>query len=278
MSTLDKDLAENAVVWFPPPFNMNNSNPFEHFMLTLPDDELVVDLSVFKKARRKVLVALIDERLAQDPNWGADLDTMGKRQLVWNEIYLKDDDDAWYQGLLHPMMIEGLLEWFIDELASVENARGLVSAEAKRSLEVYRPKMLEAFEEPDYYGEMSKTTKHYKIFPENQELQQEYLHESSIFHVNAFVGKAVDVFPKPKPTSEGSAEGNRSSFQDTFSYDDIPEEHRTRAIAADDPLNDDRATDADAFAPKGSTDADTTDAFAPKGSTDADAFAPNGST
>jgi hypothetical protein len=249
MSELDKELAENAVVWFPPPFNMNTSNPFEHFMLKLPatgdeeEDEIVVDLHVFKKARRAVLVALINERVAQDPNWGADLDTMGKRQLVWNAIYLNDDDDAWYQGLLHPAMIEALLDWF--ELDGVENARDLVSVEAKRSLEVYRPKMLEAFEESNYYGH---TTKHFKIFPENQELHPEYLRESSIYHINAFVGKAVDVFPKP--TGEARVEGKRS-FQENFSYEDIPVKDRTRPIAADDPLNDDRATDADAFGPDG---------------------------
>jgi hypothetical protein len=111
--------------------------------------------------------------------------------------------------------------------------------------------MLEAFEESDYNGEMSKTTKHFKIFPENKELHTEYLRDSSIFHINAFVGKAVDVFPKP--TGEARVVGKESSFQDNYSYEDIPEEDRTRPIAVDDPLNDDRATDADAFARNGST-------------------------
>lgn len=258
MSATDKHLAENAKVWFPPPFDMNNSNPFEEFDLTVPaiddraEDHIVIDLTVFKKARRNVLTALIDEHLAQDPNWGSDVDTMGKRRLVWNDIYLNDDDDdGWYRDLLHPLMIDGFLEYFEEELDGVANARDLVTVEAKRALELFRPKMLDAFVEAEHYETLSKTTKHFKIYPENEELRHEILRGSAISFIHAFVGTAEDVFPKL--TGQTGLEPNQPAFQDNWSFHDIPEQERTYSISADDPLNDDRATDADAFTQNAST-------------------------
>jgi hypothetical protein len=71
MTDTDERLATSAQVWFTPQFDMNNTNLFETFKLTIPpeegvvedgvtvelkgEDDMYIDLDVFKEAQTLVL-------------------------------------------------------------------------------------------------------------------------------------------------------------------------------------------------------------------------------
>jgi hypothetical protein len=72
--------------------------------------------------------------------------------------------------------------------------------------------------------------KNFLIFPNNEELHIKFLHQQN-GHINHWLGKADAVYPKPL------GKGKVGVFQGNYTFEDIPEEERTRQISSSDALN-----------------------------------------
>jgi hypothetical protein len=112
-------------------------------------------------------------------------------------MYLETDDAKWYAGFLCNTMIDRFISEYEDELSHIEDAHDLVKKEAERALKDHLPKMQQQYQ--DYSSDLAQkirtTTKHYKIFPRNNELQHT-LNQGNLGHINSVVGNATAVFPE----------------------------------------------------------------------------------
>lgn len=191
----EKNFVQTATVRFPATFDALKSNPFESFDLNLPaigdksGDTLCVDLDNFIVGRTKLINALCKER-------DCSTDDKTIRKTVWSSVYTNSEleEEAWVEAMLHESMIDHLMELFEDELKGFENARELVVVEGKRALKKHRDAILPILQES---GETYKDMKSYKVFPENPELQKEFLHSKAIWKTGTNCGKVVKVFPEP---------------------------------------------------------------------------------
>jgi hypothetical protein len=209
MGDIDKQFACSAAVWFPEKFDVN-ANLFHGFDLVIPatedsaEDHVHLDLSTFKSCRNKMLKAIVASRKATDASWSEGLDDKEQLRLVWNEILFNAGDmDAWIIGLLHPVFIDSIMDRFEDELKALQDARKEVEAEANRTLKAYHPTMLDFIKQSDMYEKMTVHTKHYKIYPENEELRANFLSDpEGLKNINENVGKAAEIYPAPRSSAK----------------------------------------------------------------------------
>jgi len=204
----DKLLFEEAAVWFPPRFNINNQNPFESFVLSIPASEdtdadtVYIDMEMFKFARHEFLTRMVqdcDEAAEQaetvDLDW-KNLSEKEKKKKIWNDTYLAAEDTEWYKQMTSVEFIDYFFEYYEQELAHVENSRELVEEEAKRALTVHREVLLQQYDSfsSDLAKRIQATTKHFKVLPSNKGLQGT-LASGRLEYINEIIGKATAVFP-----------------------------------------------------------------------------------
>ena len=228
MNENDLAFAKSAQLWFPRPIDMRNAFPYEDFKWS----DIIIGLEDWFGARKKWLTLLVKKHVQEDPEWCAGMEMIDKKRKLWNDIYLEPDEDSWVQSFMDPVLIDFFKSEWEEELAEINDGEAQFVKQIETSLRRHHNNLLDAVAEWEMYKDSAAAAKHFIIFPENEELQIKFLHEDNS-HVNSWLGKADGVYPKPKPIGKGK----QGEFRDEFSFDEIPEDERTRRIAQDDPLN-----------------------------------------
>lgn len=221
-----KAFAKSAQLWFPSPLDLRTAFPYDHVKLV----DIFVSFDDWVIARGQLLKRLVQERDKANPDWCAGLDTKEKKRKVWNEIYLEPDEDKFVHSLMDPMIMDYFTSEWEDELAEIEDGPAKFLGCVESALRKHHAILLDVVGDWDQYKDSVTNAKHYVVFPENDALQIKFLHSDNS-HINHWIGKADGVFPKP------TGKGQTAMFQDEYTFDDIPQDERTRQISVDDALN-----------------------------------------
>ena len=171
-------------------------------------DDLFVDSFTFKHAHQSLMKAFFANFQDENPGWDDGLEDEEKKQFrmqkkieYWNGIFMEEDLEEWMTG----MMKSGLLniirahwEESHDFSAAVLDDlwEDTIIPEFERALRVFKPQQQEQAMDWRDLGESTTRALHFKIYPENDELKPTFLN-GDIGFINAYVGKAHSVFPKP---------------------------------------------------------------------------------
>lgn len=230
MTEEQQAFAKSAQLWFPSSVDVRTALPYDHVKL----GDIFIPFDDWEHARGQLLKLIVQERDKANPEWCAGLDIKEKKRKVWNEIYLDPNEDTFVQSLMHPIIINYFISEWEDELAEMEDGEAKFRECVELALRKHHSALLDTLADWNDYKDSVANAKHYVVFPENKALQIKFLHHDN-GHINQWLGKAHGVYPKPL------GKGQAAMFQDGYTFDDIPQDERTRQISADDSLNRDGA-------------------------------------